>query len=262
MILRAFIYRFVFLPADAFYGDKLHGLAYRAAENIGGEGTKWKMSRIGQTIRILIGVWYIGGEYTVEVVNRIMTNNGWSRQVSSDEDDRVQQWKNRAWTIWNRLETAMMVLSFVNTLSFLINGRHRSLMERCLNVTIVPRRRLTRHSADVEFLNREQLWVAFADCTVLLLPLVDVDLVQKTIRRMLPLRQKSNNQLIRNTIPADACAICVTSQKAPAIGMKDISTRFPVCMPTAAKCGHFFCYYCVKSGEQMESQCPLCNKQM
>jgi len=119
-------------------------------------------------------------------------------------------------------------------LTFLYNGRYRTLLDRILRLRLVPASSQTSREVSFEYLNRQLVWHAFTEFLLFLLPLVGIArwrrILSRTWRRILILFKRgfgrgSDDDDDDDTVkkgelgflPERTCAICYADQN-PAAG--------------------------------------------
>ena len=98
-------------------------------------------------------------------------SNGWPDAPSSD-------YRRKIWRLLSKMESTHSLLSLLNFVVFLSNGRsvlslsrsestiiaccrYRTLADRLLSMRLTPSRHLTTQAVSYEFMNRQMVWHAF-----------------------------------------------------------------------------------------------------
>jgi peroxin-2 len=76
--------------------------------------------------------------------------------------------------ITSSLSTIHGVTALASFLTFLFNGRYRTILDRVLKLRLVPASSHTTREVSFEYLNRQLVWHAFTEFLLFLLPLVGV----------------------------------------------------------------------------------------
>ncbi|KAJ3005828.1 peroxisome assembly protein (Peroxin-2) [Thoreauomyces humboldtii] len=208
----------------ASYGLELQNLKYRneTRHASGRLETLASDAPLSKWQKIAHAVLFIGGRWGWLRANRHATANEWSEESHDG-------WKHRAWRWMQKIETGYRVLSLLNFLAFLYNGRYRSLLDRVLRMRLVYARREMSRQVSFEFMNRQLVWHAFTEFLLFLVPLINVQHVKNTISRAI-----SGPETV--DLPEHICAIChAEDQQKPTIHT-----------PYVTNCGHVYCYYCIK----------------
>ncbi|KAI0053013.1 hypothetical protein FA95DRAFT_1601369 [Auriscalpium vulgare] len=151
LVIQLTLYRLSVWNSGASYGAKLQDLTYRAPAS-----SAKHLSPTGLPRRLLL----IHGSLTIIVPylhNRIRgraLSKAWPDAPSSDR-------RRKAWDLLTRLETLHGVLALGSFVSFLWDGRYRTLADRLLGMQLVPARPLIRRDVSYEFMNRQMVWHAF-----------------------------------------------------------------------------------------------------
>ena len=163
------------------------------------------------------------------------------------------------------------VSSLLNYISFLHDGRYRSLVDRILKLRLVYQKAEGIRNVSFDFINQQLLFEGITDTLMVILPLLDWSyyrrrisfflnkafkilydaIISKIVFLRLPSFLKLNNNYNSNDIihvkVSSACAFCGTN---------------PAVMPHIAHpCEHVYCYYCMKTNffeEDEECVCISC----
>ncbi|CEG68793.1 hypothetical protein RMATCC62417_04985 [Rhizopus microsporus] len=193
-------------------------------ESIAKDAPLTKSQKIGY------GLLTVGGQYVWTRLSRLTTEKGWGEL---EEDDI----RHRAYKILQIVEKYWKLLSFMNFLVFLRNGKYRTLIDRLLCMRLVYAKKSVNREVSFEFLNRQMVWHAFTEFLLFLVPLVNIEKLKlKAMHMLLPksfILSKGYDQL-----PLDQCAICHEN---------DNGKDFAIHNPYETNCGHTYCYYCIQS---------------
>lgn len=152
----------------------------------------------------------------------------------------------------HRLEKFYQLVSVVNFLVFLFNGKYVSPIHRLLNMdqTSIATQMVKRVS--FEYLNRQLIWNGFTEFMLFIVPMIPISTLSKKIgvvtdKLMTKIGFKQN--VVSET--SENRAICPICKAKPTI-------------PYRSNCNHVFCYYCIKSLilEEAKPNCPVCNSQI
>jgi len=164
------------------------------------------------------------------------------------------------------LEKVVSILSILNTLIFLQEGKHPTLITRVLNLIPVSTKGSSPgRDVGYNFVSRELLWYSFLELVTSVLPSINVPFIKTWIQNkykfyiankdekekfdILHMRGERKENL--NGISAEVlkeCKICKQS---------------PIILPSTGGCGHYYCYYCISGNIVASSEkfflCPECN---
>ncbi|KAK3215504.1 hypothetical protein GRF29_8g239654 [Pseudopithomyces chartarum] len=144
------------------------------------------------------------------------------------------------WT--ERLESTHAVLSLASFLTFLLNGRYRTLTDRILRLRLTPTTHTTSREVSFEYLNRQLVWHAFTEFLLFLLPLVGISRWRKILTRTWRTAVSAFGSLIGRkpsssddtdtqpkgelaSLPDRTCAICYRDQNPVATTEQDILSQ-------------------------------------
>lgn len=175
------------------------------------------------------------------------------------------------WYLLELIDKAFRISSLLNYITFLYDGRYRSMVERILQLRLVYQKAEGIRNVSFDFINQQLLFEGITDTLMVILPLLDWSyyrrrlgnffnkifkffydkLFSKLLARvfqsqLIPLFLKSNNDIIHVKV-SSACVFCGSD---------------PAVMPHIAyPCEHVYCYYCMKSNffeEDEECVCVSC----
>ncbi|KAI0796613.1 Pex12 amino terminal region-domain-containing protein [Abortiporus biennis] len=222
LLVQLTLYKFSVWDAAASYGAKLQGLKYKVPQT----NNKRRTSPSGLPVRTLL----IHSSLTMLVpyihsrIRAHALSYAWPDAPSSDA-------RRKAWDLLTRLESWHGLFGLINFIAFLWNGRYRTLVDRILNLRLIPARRLSKRAVSYEFMNRQMVWHAFTEFLLFLLPLVNTRalrrwlvrlysqltfsaLLPEPVRSTLGLSDSANKGQPRSrrgkywALPLDQCAIC------------------------------------------------------
>lgn len=157
-------------------------------------------------------------------------------------------------TLSLKAERLLDILTLGNYISFLLDGKYPTLLNRLLQMHFVPRERsdLPRQ-VDVEYMNRQLLWQAFTvgqtpitndrqEFAQIFLPIFPIQKVSNLIRRI--------HKGVSNTRPSveangniSTCSLCRANDMAVSYQLNP--------------CGHFHCYTCAYRSYEAGT-CNIC----
>ncbi|KAF8929973.1 Vacuolar protein sorting-associated protein 41 [Haplosporangium bisporale] len=257
LALNLIMYKFSVYDMGATYGSQLQNLVYRnERKHSGGLQSTATDAHLTKTQKIVYGVVTVGGQYVMERVNGIVTEQGWGELP----EDNI---KRKAWNLLQKGTSAFKIFSLVNFLAFLYAGKYRTILERILSMRLVYAERNSNRQASFEFLNRQMVWHAFTEFLMFLMPLINVSKLKRNVKRMLlPAALMSANEL--SALPAHICAICHESNTAAPTTTPGNATSTFIHNPYITDCGHIYCYYCVKTKMMIDDEwcCLRCGKKV
>ncbi|KAI0068815.1 hypothetical protein BV25DRAFT_1792517 [Artomyces pyxidatus] len=165
LVIQLTLYRLSVWNGGASYGAKLQDLKYGASKSSAASGLPRRLLFIHGALTILI-------PYLHTRIRGHALSKAWPDAPSSDR-------RRKAWELLARLETVHGIVALGSFISFLWDGRYRTLVDRLLGMQLVPARRLVKRDVSYEFMNRQMVWHAFTEFLIFLLPL----LPHRTLRR-------------------------------------------------------------------------------
>ncbi|KAF9428094.1 peroxisome assembly protein (Peroxin-2) [Podila epigama] len=257
LILNLIMYKFSVYDMGATYGSQLQNLIYRnERKHRGGLQSTASDARLTKTQKITYGVATVGGQYVMERLNGIVTEQGWGDLP----EDNI---KRKAWNVLQKGTSAFKILSLINFLAFLYAGKYRSVLERVLSMRLVYAERNSNRQASFEFLNRQMVWHAFTEFLMFLMPLINVSKLKRNVKKMLlPAALTSANE--NSSLPAHICAICHENNTALSSSTSGNAASTTIHNPYITDCGHTYCYYCVKTKMMIDDEwcCLRCGKKV
>jgi len=195
-----------------------------------------KVSPLTTNQKLLYALFFIGGRYAWTRLNETMTDAGWGAYPEG-------HYLRRIYSFCRFLDHAYRIAAIINFLSFLINGRYRSLIERFLKIRLVYIHSKVARQVNFEFMNQQLLWHGFAEFWLFMSPLLNFDGIFRGFRRVF----RFFSGPVPDNIPG--CGVCRAD---------------PILTPYRANCGHLFCYYCVRASRMAETvfRCPRCSERI
>ncbi|ORZ15984.1 Pex12 amino terminal region-domain-containing protein [Lobosporangium transversale] len=155
LVLNLVMYKFSVYDMGATYGSQLQNLAYRnERKHRGGLQSTAIDTPLTKAQKIAYGVFTVGGQYVMERLNRVVTEQGWGEL----QEDNIRR---KAWNLLQKGTSVFRTVSLLNFLAFLYAGKYRSVLERVLAMRLVYADRNSNRQASFEFLNRQMVWHAF-----------------------------------------------------------------------------------------------------
>ncbi|KAG6378711.1 Pex12 amino terminal region-domain-containing protein [Boletus reticuloceps] len=266
LVIRLALYKFSLWNLGASYGARLQGLKY-STPNMPSDPVYRTPGGLPRRTFIIHGVLTIVVPYLYNRLRAHALSQAWPDTPSSDT-------RRMAWRMLTRLESMHSVLSLLNFVAFLLNGRHRSLSDRFLGMSLVPTSSQAKREVSYEFMNRQMEFLLF------LLPLINTRSLQRQVTRLIS--QLTSPAILSNTsksapriylrkrgkyeaLSADQCAVCAenasyslnlgytsdalsvasATERAPEPTRDDEVPRFPIHTPYITSCGHVYCYHCI-----------------
>lgn len=245
------LYKLSIWTTGASYGAQLQDLKYTTG------AARGAITPSGLPRRILLvhGALTVVMPYAYSRIRTHALSNSWPDAPSSDR-------RRKLWDMVTNLESIHNSLALLNFISFLVDGRYRTLADRLLKLRLVPTRRLIRRDVSYEFMNRQMVWHSFTEFLLFLLPIINARAIRRRLARLasyldisaaLPARAKSilgtdilaQAGLTRGKrgrywyLPPEQCAICAenASYEADAsqsMGIPAYSAAAGASVPTSA----------------------------
>jgi peroxin-2 len=221
LLLRAILFKLTIWDHNASYGASLQGLRYTDAR-----GPSLARPPPKNWQKAIYGVVTVFGRY------------GWTKWESYLVDqesgyDAPPPSMRRLSHLTSSLSTVHSITALASFLTFLFNGRYRTLLDRVLHLRLVPASSHTTREVSFEYLNRQLVWHAFTEFLLFLLPLVGISrwrrIVGRSWRRvvlyvksMMGRRTDGDEEDLKRGgelgfLPERTCAICYSDQN-PAAG--------------------------------------------
>ncbi|PPQ83281.1 hypothetical protein CVT25_004020 [Psilocybe cyanescens] len=226
LLIKLTLYKLSVWNTGATYGAKLQDLRYVvpdiASKRLTPSGLPRKTLLLHGTLTLLLP--YLHNRFRSHALS-----HAWPDTPSSD-------YRRKLWDALGSAESIHGLLGLVNFVAFLWGGRYRTLVDRVLQMSLVPSRRLVKRDVSYEFMNRQMVWHAFTEFLLFLLPLINARTIRRRIYRLTsllsPLYSISPIQNILKlkptstgnagpslkrgklwSVPQDQCAICVENAK-------------------------------------------------
>jgi peroxin-2 len=268
LALRALLFKLTVWDQNASYGASLQGLRFTDAR-VGGPSSplpsKWQ--------KAFYGIFTVFGRY------------GWTKWESylADQEGGYEPPPpliKRLSHLTSTLTTVHGIVGLASFLTFLVNGRYRTILDRFLRLRLVPSSTLTGRDISFEYLNRQLVWHAFTEFLLFILPIVGISRWRRILGRSWKrlstyLRDlfgiKTDSSVLKKDgefkfLPERTCAICYSDQN-PVIGLGgegDIaaatsgggvvgSSQTDITNPyEAIPCGCVYCFVCL--AERLEAE--------
>jgi peroxin-2 len=169
--LRSVLFKLTIWDHNASYGASLQGLRYSDA-------------RDKSLARPPPKKWQKGVYGLITVLGRY----GWAKWESYLLDaesgyDEPSPLVKRLSDLTSTLSAVHSVTALASFLTFLYNGRYRTLLDRALRLRLVPSSSHTTREVSFEYLNRQLVWHAFTEFLLFLLPLVGISRWRRILNR-------------------------------------------------------------------------------
>ncbi|XP_050413023.2 peroxisome biogenesis factor 2 [Patella vulgata] len=224
-LLKLVLWKFTVFASGATIGQQILNIQYR---------DKTSLSWIGQRQKIMYALLVIGCPLLKERSGEITTGLGLTR------------WKNVINKCLSWIESTIKLATVLNFLVFLNRGGYLSLIERIMGIQSMYPQRQSIRQVSFEYMTRELLWHGFSEFLFFILPLINLQKIKNTIKR-LSLRKTvpSKQNMTRSNQNLTSCVVC---------------TDWPI-HPHEIGCQHVFCYFCIQSNYKADPgfTCPLCN---
>ncbi|EJU06432.1 hypothetical protein DACRYDRAFT_113142 [Dacryopinax primogenitus] len=268
LLIRLILYKLSIWDNAASYGAQLQGLklvdAHAISTSNAGPG-EIRRQKLFLHALLTLGVPYLHARIRGYALSR-----AWPDRPRTDQ-------RRLAWACLTSAENAHAVLGLAGFVTFLWDGRYRTITDRILGLRLVSSRRVDR-VISYEYMNRQIVWHALTEFLLFLVPLVDVAALRRGIRQyLLSLRKStyvpslikgllerdpttsSSNELKGpyTSLPPTECAICAERAALPNISYPlsnqlTASTiigafvpSYPVQTTYVGDCGHSYCYVCL-----------------
>ena len=213
--LRILLFKISMWDHSASYGATLQNLHYVDARHRGlvpRSPSRWQ--------KALYGLSTIGGRYGWQKWEEYLADR--ERDYDNLRGPSLQLRLLKRFT--DMATTAHSTAAFLSFLSFLYNGRYRTLTDRIIGLRLAPRTANVSRQVSFEYLNRQLVWHAFTEFLLFLLPLVGIS----RWRRWLSRAWRHAKALVRGrnleeegsdeqqgelaSLPERTCAICFRNQ--------------------------------------------------
>eukprot|EP00051_Salpingoeca_urceolata_P018931 m.270041 g.270041 ORF g.270041 m.270041 type:complete len:319 (-) comp19309_c0_seq6:454-1410(-) len=233
--LHAIVCSLPIVVAGATYSQQLLGLKFAVA---GGQGFGAEPSKLRLLLRC-VGV--------------LCVQYGWTKmeQLVVAAHGQGQRAARRLKRALARVEKVARVVSYINKLVFLYDGRYFSVVDRLCQLSLVPASGSDFASESFGYLQQELLWHGLMDLVMVAMPLVAVNKVWKRLQNVYSgsvVPSLPNTTAERWSFSA-ACGVC---------------NQRPAQTPHTAQCGHVFCYFCIASRCEGDpgACCAICDKRV
>eukprot|EP01132_Coremiostelium_polycephalum_P007403 gene7403-9098_t len=250
LILKSAIFKLSIFNLGTTYGNQLQNLTFRNEAAFDPSKGSDQLTKLTLSQKWLSGLITIGGEWAWSRINRFSISDGWSEQPPTDI-------RRKIWHFLNALETLYKVLSVLNFLTFLYDGKYVTLVNRLLSMRLVYAHPSLSRRISFEYMNRQLVWHGFTEFFLFIMPLINIDKLKSFIYRM----------FIRKSTATTNGNNSMSTQQLQQLQQQSVLQKCPICMnepiniPYSADCGHLFCYYCIKTSIMIDSSftCPKCN---
>jgi peroxin-2 len=269
LALRAVLFKLSIWNHNASYGASLQGLRYTDARN-----TSLSRPPPQRWQKGVYGLITVAGRYAWTKWETYLMDQESSYEEPSPLMKRMSD-------LTSTLSSIHSVTALASFLTFLYNGRYRTLLDRSLRLRLVPNSSHTSREVSFEYLNRQLVWHAFTEFLLFLLPLVGIArwrrIVGRAYQRMIVFLKRSFGRGGEDDedvtpkgelgfLPERTCAICYADQN-PAAGAGSEaemlaattgggvvgSVQTDITNPyEAIPCGDVFCFVCL--AERIEAQ--------
>eukprot|EP01133_Synstelium_polycarpum_P009744 gene9744-11379_t len=177
LILKSVIYKLSIFNLGNTYGNQIQNLTFRNESAFDPSKGSDALTKLTLQQKWLSGLINVGGEWAWARLNRWSISDGWSER---NEDDI----KKKLWRLINHLETLYKILSMLNFLTFLYDGKYVTLVGRILSMRLVYAHPSLSRRISFEYMNRQLVWHGFTEFFLFIMPLINVDKIKLFIYRM------------------------------------------------------------------------------
>ncbi|KAG8865189.1 peroxisome assembly protein (Peroxin-2) [Tulasnella sp. 330] len=174
LVIQAILYKFSIWEAGATYGAKLQDLCYEKPSQ--SPGRRYAPSGLPRHPLIVHAVLTVVVPYLHGRIRTYGLSRSWPDAPSSDS-------RRRAWDILLRLETLHSTSALVGFVTFLWDGKYRTLADRFSGLKLVPARRNVTRNVNYEFMNRQIVWHAFTEFLLFILPIINLRIYRRRLSR-------------------------------------------------------------------------------
>nr|XP_006822978.1 PREDICTED: peroxisome biogenesis factor 2-like [Saccoglossus kowalevskii] len=225
--LRLLVWRFSVYASSATLGQQILNIKYKDKVN--------KKPQMSLTQKSLYGLIFVGGKWFQE------------RSTDLSSFTRHKQIFTLICGLVDYAEKLLKVVTVVNFLLFLQDGRYQHVTERVLGIKARFAKRQSIRQVSFEYMTRELLWHGFAEFLFFILPLINFQKIKNFIsRRFAKSSSSGGDDTMRSAANYEECVVC---------------GEWPT-LPHHIGCQHVFCYYCIQSNYLADASytCPLCGK--
>ncbi|KAA1466320.1 hypothetical protein DENSPDRAFT_831129 [Dentipellis sp. KUC8613] len=168
LLIRLTLYKFSIWNTGASYGAKLQDLRYTTSKS-SSRSSPSGLPRQKLLVHLLLTVII---PYFHSRIRDHALSHSWPEAPTSDK-------RRIAWETLTKMETIHSVVSLLNFVAFLWDGRYRTTADRILGLRLVPVQQHVKREVSYEFMNRQMVWHAFTEFLIFILPIFP----QRTLRR-------------------------------------------------------------------------------
>jgi peroxin-2 len=257
-LLQLLIYKFSVYENDASFGDRIQNLKYRNSKN----------QLITKYQKIVHALLNIGIPWIQFRLNRLAIDQNWGEIVIEQDTSITNRLKYYIYKYSHTVEMSYKLLSLVNFIVFLKNGKYRSIADRLCGMRLVYANKLMNRQVSFDYMNRELVWSGFAEMILFIIPLINFNKVRNLLSRLIRSRTTSTakkssgvNQQQQQTLQENK--LILSNTVCPQCQLDPIQVPY-VCYP----CNHVFCYYCIQNVQNMNDNseqtlhCPFCDTEV
>ncbi|KAL4481807.1 hypothetical protein ABPG74_007896 [Tetrahymena malaccensis] len=223
-------------------GNQLQNVKYTASDLL-------ENGNLSNKRKIIFFLVKVVGTYAINKLHNLITLRNISNNGNDQEESKFYKILKKILDIGEKI---YKVLNLANFVSFLINGKYRSIEERICGIQMSYINPQVVRYLDFELINRTIVWGIISDFVKFALPLANNMRLFKMVSNLFMFTTFLGS--ISNDASQDIadikCGVCEDSQ---------------ITMPRQINnCKHVFCYYCItsylqsKAGQQ-NIKCPQCD---
>ena len=150
------------------------------------------------------------------------------------------------------------IFSLANFVTFLLNGKFPSLMDRILKVSYIPISNTevslasNPEAISYEFQDRQLVWNTLTEFLAFTLPLISIKRLWISLKSIFHINKYTKKTMIDGSnnihcfLPQACCAICYKKSSENLHNGEDVSIEDNlITNPYITNCGHLYCYYCI-----------------
>ncbi|CAG9465536.1 unnamed protein product [Pedinophyceae sp. YPF-701] len=218
---------------------------------------------LSRSRKVMYAVLTVGVRYGWARLEDLLTRHGFPEAPAGS-------WKAGVWRTLRWLERAVRVLSAVNFIAFLYEGRYPTLETRLLRARLMPTRIGAPRAITFQFLNRQLVWEELSALVLAILPLIDpaaisrgfhvaMGAIRASLRRTRTIAappEGSGDAEQAGAAQADEERPINPHSQCPECGLMDVTGLLAVAEP----CGHVHCYYCLRGACETDPkhECRAC----
>ncbi|RXG72831.1 Peroxisome biogenesis factor 2 [Armadillidium vulgare] len=157
-----------------------------------------------------------------------------------------EKYKSSIRNLVDNFETIYQCIDVINLFSFLIHGRFPIILERFLNLKVIPVDQDLVRKISYAYFTRELLWNGFTDLLATTLPLIPAQKFHTLLVTLLPniSKKEGSTEEVNEVGKSETlCAVC-----------NELAI-----LPQKCGCKHVMCYYCIYSAINLTPfRCPVC----